>query len=301
MLYPRLNSSNQSDYAITREEELEFFRIKEDSTLPEAVRKEAIDRLALSMMGYVEKLARSYCFKYGELIKWCSITAEDLVEEGMCGLIRAVQDFDSSRGASLETYAYRPINLAMDILVQKTLGPGAITRSEFRELRKMVAITTKFRKENDRNPTVEELAKLCGFTPDRARSLQELAHCLKSQSYEEEFSEDEEETFSPHLGPKGYAEPTFDIVEKEDSFNWLCSRFRELLSEKEYLCLALRRDLPFYGRRMGEHKIEEIASLLDLTANQVKYALGQARNKIETSIGEKEIAENIPSRRNQAF
>lgn len=70
------------------------------------------ERVVKEHMRLVESLASAYARRYG-----CD--REDLVQEGLIGLIRAMETFDPKRGASFKTHAYAQIRGAIWGFVRK--------------------------------------------------------------------------------------------------------------------------------------------------------------------------------------
>lgn len=73
---------------------------------------ESIENIIKSGVSLVEVIASKY--------KDSSIEKEDLVQEGMIGLFKAVESYDSSKGASFKTYANACINNAIQDAIKKT-------------------------------------------------------------------------------------------------------------------------------------------------------------------------------------
>lgn len=62
------------------------------------------DGKIVSRMGLVRAIASGYHRKFRQVVE-----LEDLISEGMLGLVKAVDRYDISKGASLDTYAHRMI------------------------------------------------------------------------------------------------------------------------------------------------------------------------------------------------
>lgn len=99
-------------------------------------------------------LVRSVAFRYREL----GLPVEDLVQEGAIGLLAAIDDYDSSRGASFSTYAFWRVRAAV---THALTAHGQLVRlpRPLLERRRQVAQTRERLAAAGRQPSLIELAK----------------------------------------------------------------------------------------------------------------------------------------------
>ena len=128
-----------------------------------AARARRGDRVArTSLLEEHMGLVRSVAFRYRDL----GLPTEDLVQEGAIGLLSAIDDYDSSRGASFSTYAFWRVRAA---ITHALTAHGQLIRvpRPVLEQRRDVARARERLRTADSEPTVRELAKATAL-PQRA-------------------------------------------------------------------------------------------------------------------------------------
>ena len=87
---------------------------------------------------------------------------DDLFQAGCVGLIKAVDNFDESKGFAFSTYAV-PVIMGEIKRIFRDGGAIKVSRSLKEKSIKVQAMRDKFLSENLREPTVSELASLSGY------------------------------------------------------------------------------------------------------------------------------------------
>lgn len=133
-----------------------------------AARARKGDRVACTRL--VEEhmaLVRSVAFRYRGL----GLPVEDLVQEGAIGLLTAIDEYDSSRGASFSTYAYWRVRAAVTHALTAHGHVIRVPRPVLERRRQVAGAGTRLAAAG-REPTVDRLAETTGLSPsDVAEAL----------------------------------------------------------------------------------------------------------------------------------
>lgn len=108
------------------------------------------DEMIEENLGLVHACARRFTGRGAEY--------DDLVQAGCVGLIKAVDNFDESRGFSFSTYAV-PVILGEIKRIFRDDGTVKISRIIKERSRKVAVFTEKFSEKNGREPNLSEIAK----------------------------------------------------------------------------------------------------------------------------------------------
>lgn len=175
-----------------------------------------------------------------------SVQVDDLVQNGMIGLLDAMDRFEAGLGAQFETYATQRIRGAMlDGLRENDWLP----RSLRREMRRVEAAVHALEQSSGRHPSEQELADALGLSlADYQRMLQEArGHQLV---YFEDLTGDGDEDFLERHFTDDDADPA-RLFEDSDLRRHLV-RAIEALPEREKLMMGLYYEQELNLREIGE-------------------------------------------------
>jgi RNA polymerase sporulation-specific sigma factor len=119
----------------------------------------AMEELVMLNMGLVRSLAIRFRDRGTEM--------EDLIQIGTIGMIKAIRSFDLSRGTTFSTYA---VPLIVGEIRRHLRDDGMIKVSRTYRRIGVALMNAKSRicTEEGRDPTIGELAELCGVSPEEA-------------------------------------------------------------------------------------------------------------------------------------
>ena len=103
------------------------------------------------------------------------VDVDDLLQEAIIGLTRAVDQFDWSRGFKFSTYAYWWVQQAVRQFIAGNTGPITLPSNTFSKLYKISEFEKDFKTQENRMPSDSEIAEVFGTTPDTLRSLHQSA------------------------------------------------------------------------------------------------------------------------------
>jgi RNA polymerase primary sigma factor len=151
---------------LTAAEEVELSKAIERGDL------QAKERMINSNLRLVVSQARRY--------QGLGLPMEDLVQEGMLGLIRAVEKFDWRRGFKFSTYGTLWIRQAIQRGLQNTGRTIRVPVHIAQRQTKIRKLESELATKLSREPTDEELAAVAEFPVEEVRELRELARSLTS-------------------------------------------------------------------------------------------------------------------------
>jgi RNA polymerase sigma factor FliA len=211
-----------------------------------------------------------------------SVQVDDLIQNGMIGLLDAIGRFEEGLGAQFETYAVQRIRGAMlDGLRENDWVPRGVRR----EMRRVEEAIHQLEHQRGRSPNETELAEALGMPlNDYQKLLQDArGHQLV---YLEDLAGDYDEDYLE----RNLAGPALDplaILEDEEVRRALI-RSIEALPEREKMVMAL-----YYDEDLN---LKEIGQIMGVTESRVCQLHSQAiaRLRAATQIGD---AAMLPKRR----
>ena len=175
-----------------------------------------------------------------------SVQVDDLVQNGMMGLLDAISRFEAGMGAQFETYAAQRVRGAMlDGLRENDWLPRSLRR-DFRRIEEAIA---QLEQQYGRAPAEKELATALGMSLAEYQKMLQDARGHQLISFEDMVEEGDEDFLERHLtDDKG--EPS-KILEDE-ALRRLLVQGIEALPEREKMMMALYYEQDLNLREIGE-------------------------------------------------
>ena len=199
-----------------------------------------------------------------------SVQFEDLVQNGMIGLLDALSRFEEGFGAQFETYATQRVRGAMlDGLRENDWLP----RNLRRELRRIEAAINQLEHAHGRVPSETELAEVLGMSlAEYQKTLQDArGHQLV---YFDDFAGEGDEDFLERHFTDNAADPV-NILEERSVKQQLVKGI-ERLPEREKMMMAL-----YYEQELN---LREIGEVMGVTESRVCQLHSQAIARLRGQI-----------------
>jgi RNA polymerase sigma factor for flagellar operon FliA len=175
-----------------------------------------------------------------------SVQVDDLVQNGMMGLLDAISRFEAGMGAQFETYAAQRVRGAMlDGLRENDWLPRSLRR-DFRRIEEAIA---QLEQQYGRAPAEKELAAALGMSLGDYQKMLQDARGHQLISFEDMVEEGEEDFLERHLTDDS-GEPS-KILEDE-ALRRILVQGIEALPEREKMMMALYYEQDLNLREIGE-------------------------------------------------
>ena len=199
-----------------------------------------------------------------------NVQVDDLIQAGMIGLLEASRNYDSTQGASFETYAGIRIRGSMlDEIRRSDWTP----RSVHRKARMVAEAMRTIENTQGRDARDVEVAETLGL------SLKDYHNILKDASGCRVFSLDELASvgeIAPDLS-KGVAQEPFEGLQK-DNFKQALAEAISGLPERERLVISM-----YYNDEMN---LREIGQVLGISESRVCQIHSQATLRLRSRLSE---------------
>lgn len=246
----------------------EMITPEEEAELAARIRRgdrTAIDKLVRANLRFVVSVAKQYQNQ--------GMSLPDLINEGNLGLIKAAEKFDETRGFKFISYAVWWIRQS---ILQALAEQGRIVRlplNQVGSLSKIQKAISRFEQENQRKPSVDELADQLDLPAEKITDS--LRASGRAVSVDTPFSEGEDNTLldvmsdtdGPATDAKLHHESLADEIDRA---------LRHLPHRESEILRAI------FGIGTAELSLEEIGNKFNLTRERVRQIKEKALRHIKS-------------------
>jgi RNA polymerase sigma factor (sigma-70 family) len=216
----------------------------------------------------IATVARPYC-RHG------SIERQELMQQGVVGLLEALKRYDPSLGTPFWAYASWWVRQAMQQVTSELDGPIVLSDRARRALSRLAAARRAHLQEQRREPTRTELAAAAELDVSHVESL--LGARGPARALEERIGDGDDGLCLGDLLADPRAEDEFELVARRAAAKGVPALLA-LLSDRERLIVSRR-----FGLDGEACTLRDIAGDLDLSAERVRQIEEGALERLRTA------------------
>jgi len=217
--------------------------------------KAAVTELTRANLRFVVSVAKQYQNQ--------GLSLPDLINEGNLGLIKAAEKFDETRGVKFISYAVWWIRQSVMQAINEQSRIVRLPLNQVSSISRYQRINAKFEQENERLPSIEEVAELMSLPKDK---LAETISCATRHiSFDAPFASDESDGGCLLDVVENNESPKVDRNLLSESLSTEIERVFATLPNRESSILRM-----VYGIGRSEVTIDEISMKFGLTRERVR-------------------------------
>jgi RNA polymerase sigma factor (sigma-70 family) len=221
-----------------------------------------------------------------------AIDRDELMQQGVVGLLRALERYDPSLGTPFWAYASWWVRQAMQQMVSELVGPVVLSDRAQRALSRMNAARHAYLQQHKREPTRTQLADAAGL--DKAHVERLMAAGSRPRALEEPLGDTDGGCLGDLLADP-HAEDEFERVPRRTAAETLPALLARLNAREQFVLRGR------FGLDGEERTLREIAEDLGVSAERVRQieqcALDTLRDVATASVAEPPTREASPGGR----
>ena len=244
----------------------ELLTLDEEVELAQRIREgdsKALEKLTRANLRFVVSVAKQYQNQ--------GLSLPDLINEGNIGLIKAARKFDETRGFKFISYAVWWIRQSILQAIAEQGRPVRLPLNQVSSVNKINKALNKFEQENERRPSVEEIASSTDLPQEKIEEA--IKANTKQVSMDAPFKDGEESSLA-------------DVLYSEDSPSTDTELLKQSLREEMAMALSVLNErernviTAFYGIGQAEMTMDEIGKKFGLTRERVRQIRERALRRL---------------------
>ena len=247
----------------------DLISVEEEVELAQRLKKgdrKALERLTKANLRFVVSVAKQYQNQ--------GLSLPDLINEGNLGLIKAAQKFDETRGFKFISYAVWWIRQSILQAIAEQSRIVRLPLNQVGSVNKINRVLNKFEQENERRPSLEEIADKIDLPEDKIIDAMKVNG--RHVSVDAPFIDGEDNSLLD-VFPNADA-PSADQQLVDESLRDEISRALGSLNERERAIVEC-----FFGIGQPEMTLEEIGDKYGLTRERVRQIKEKAIRRLRHS------------------
>ena len=247
----------------------EMIGTEEEAELARRIRQgdeEAVAKLTKANLRFVVSVAKQY---QGQ-----GMGLTDLINEGNVGLITAARKFDETRGFKFISYAVWWIRQSILQALAEHSRLVRLPQNQVGNVSRVHRFYNEFLQENERRPSVEEIAEALHLEPEKVSGA--LLTAGRHISMDAPLVDDEDSCLLDLLTNRDNAQTDSTLV--KESLHEDVGMALNQLPKREAKVLRL-----FFGINCQERKLEEIGEIMHLSRERVRQIKEKALQLLRTA------------------
>lgn len=210
--------------------------------------------------------------------KTVSLSFDDLMQEGMVGLIKAVDRFDPERGNCFSTYAIYWVRQAISRLIvkQEKVVPLPVALAE--KSSPVLEVMRNTYLQHERWPTFAELKASCDLSEQEIKTIS--SYYQATYMHDSSVNEDDDAmSIMEKMQQQQFNLPLEDLIDT-DLVSYM-DKAVATLPEKQAVILAMRFGL----KNHTEMTLQAVADQLQVTRERVRQIQNEALEKLKQQFG----------------
>ena len=247
----------------------ELISVEEEVELAQRIRKgdrKALEKLTKANLIFVVSVAKQYQNQ--------GLSLPDLINEGNLGLIKAAEKFDETRGFKFISYAVWWIRQSILQAIAEQSRIVRLPLNQVGSVNKINRIFSKFEQENERRPSLEELAEEIDLPQDKIDDAMRVSG--KHVSVDAPFAEGDDNSLLDIMVNDNA--PMADRALVLESLRAEIDSALQMLNERERNVIKA-----FFGINQPEMTLEEIGTKYGLTRERVRQIKEKAIRRLRAN------------------